>query len=83
MSAVQSYTIRRNSIEAREMWQNASRAILYSLSNCFIGEHIEVADAKGYYGRLIEKDANVTIRRDGDRIKVRFHSNLWIELVVS
>jgi hypothetical protein len=77
----QTHTVKRNSREAREMWDNATRAISRTLGGYFEAVDVDVDQARAYYERTAA-NLKPSIRCDGPgRYVVRYHSNNWIELL--
>jgi hypothetical protein len=73
-------TVRRNSIEAREMWNKATRATSYTLGNYFVGEEVTVEGAKAWYDRMQAAGGRQKITYDGRAYTIRYHSNHWTTL---
>jgi hypothetical protein len=71
-------TVRRNSREAREMWDKATRAVSFRLDNYFIGEDVSVDGARDWYERMAATRPRVT--HNGSVYVVHYHSNHWLEL---
>jgi hypothetical protein len=81
MAVAELRTVRRNSIEAREMWDKATRAISFTLANCFIGEDVTVEGAKAWFDRMVAAKARVSITFNGKAYVIHYHSNHWTELL--
>ena len=80
MQTMQSRTVKRNSREAREMFDKATRAISRTLSDNFEPVDVSVEGVRDYYTRTAA-NLKPSIRYNGRGYVIRYHSNHWIELL--
>lgn len=71
-------TVRRNSREARDMWDKATRAVSYTLANYFHGEEVNVLGALEWYRRMEQIKPKIT--HDGNCYTIHYHSNHWTDI---
>jgi hypothetical protein len=72
-------TVKRNSIEAREMWGRVTRARSFTLDNYFNGSDVSVERAKSWYDK-VGRTGHTSIIHDGTKYVIHYHSNHWTEL---
>jgi hypothetical protein len=73
-------TVRRSSREALEMWDNATRALVFTLGNGFCGEDAAVDRVRDYYASKAHV-LKPSITHNGRAYVICWHSNHWVELL--
>jgi hypothetical protein len=77
-------TVKRNSIEARTMWDRAVSARSHTLENYFIGQDVDIPAEHAWYTRVLSWGGHgPRIVRSGDTYTIHYHSNHWVELKVA